>query len=82
MSPEFVNWGLGLCGSLILMQIGWIGWLTRRLAAHEVKVAEDYVHKDAMAIFDNKTSAALQKLESQVEEILKTLYELKGKSGK
>lgn len=81
MSQEFTTWALGLGASLILMQLGWISWLTRRLAAHEVKVAEEYVHKDAMAFFDTKTSQALQKLESQVDEILKTLYELKGRSG-
>lgn len=81
MSQEFTSWALGLGASLILMQLGWISWLTRRLAAHEVKVAEEYVHKNAMEFFDTKTSETLRQLERQVDEILKTVYELKGRSG-
>lgn len=80
MSPEMTNWVLALLGSLVLLLISWIAWLTRRLGELEVNVAQNYVHKTSLDIFDSKTTTVLNHMASQIDEILKALYELKGKT--
>ena len=82
MSPEMTNWVLTLLGALVMTQIGWVAWLTRRLGELEVNVAQNYVHKDSLNAFDSKTTAVLNHMAMQIDEILKALYELKGKYAK
>lgn len=80
MSPEMTNWVLTLLGALVMLQIAWIAWLTRSLGELAINVAQNYVHKTSLDAFDSKTTAVLNHMAMQIDEILKALYELKGKT--
>lgn len=82
MDPQIENWVLSLLSALVVLQIAWVAWITRSLAVLSVEMARDYVHKATLDTFDSRTTVVLNHMASQIEAILKALYELKGASGK
>lgn len=81
MVPDhtIVNWILGLMSTLIVLQIGWIAFLTRSLHSLSVHVASNYVHKDTLKAFDSRTTDVLDRMAVNIERLLESVAELKGR---
>jgi len=71
-----VNIAVGVLMPLVIFGLGYVVAISKDLAGYKVHVAEHYVQKGEVT----KLERIMDDIRSSVQEIVKTVHELKGRS--